>query len=817
MRITQLQQATLLGASPKWPELRSSPLEFTCRRGERFTISVLEQDLIRVQHLPDGRSRLNRTWTVLGGERASGFEQGDVPREGRLRDDLSPFSCPTYELSQQENGLQLRTADLLLEIDPSELCLRWSSRDGRLFAADLPGRAYVYDKAGQAVFHYLQRFPNEHYYGFGERAGPLDKAGMRMRLVNLDALGYDAQKGDPLYKHFPFYICFNPDLDLAYGLYYDNLAVSTFDMGQEVDNYYPAYRYWQADGGDVDYYLIYGPSIPEVVRKFSALTGRMALPPRWSLGYLGSTMTYTEAPDAQEQLMQFIKLCQEHHIPCDMFHLSSGYGTSDEGKRYVFTWNLKKIPDPKGLVQAFHQAGIRLAANIKPALLTTHPRYDEVAEMGGFILAAEADEPELSVFWGGLGGHVDFTNPASYAWWKQRVLDRLLNFGIDGTWNDNNEYPIWDDEARCCGFGEAVPIRLVRPLHSLLMNRASREAQLEFQPAERPYLLSRSGCPGIQRYAQTWSGDNHTSWNTLRYNIPMGLGLSLSSAPNTGHDIGGFAGPKPDPELFVRWVQNGIFHPRFTIHSWNEDGTVNEPWMYPEVLPIIRESIEFRYRLIPYLYSLVFEAARSGQPIIRPLVYDYAGDPATHTESFDFLLGPNLLVASVLEPGARQRDVYLPRGTNWCDFYSGAWYTGGSTVTLPAPLERNPLLVPAGGMIPMGRLMRHFGEAADDTRQVLVYPGPAGSSGRFHLIEDDGISHAYREGGYSEIELNVSAGASAIDVGASLVRNGYPLPYQEIEFILPPGESRELQIRGKHAAWMDEQARLHVSLPVGEL
>lgn len=786
------------------------PLIFTGQRGEQFQISILNDDLIRVQFFPDGQPRLNRTWMVVG-------SNGDMPREGRNRDDLSPFALPDFELNKTEAGLALSTQHLTLHIVLEPFHLHWADAAGCSFATDLEGRAYPYDHAGNAIYHYMERRSDEHYYGFGERSGPLDKAGRRMRMLNLDALGYNAETSDPLYKHFPFYITFIPALQIAYGLFYDNLATTTFDMGREIDNYYGPYRYYQAEHGDIDYYLIYGPTIAQVVEKFSALVGRMILPPRWSLGYLGSTMTYTEAPNAQEQLKQFVDLCQQHQIPCDLFHLSSGYGSSDEGKRYVFNWNLKKIPDPNGLSDYFHQAGIKLAANIKPCLLTSHPRYQEVAKLGGFIQAAQTDEAELNAFWGGQGSHIDFTNPAGYNWWKQRVLDRLLPFGINATWNDNNEYPIWDDDARCAGFGDPLPVSLIRPLHSLLMARASCEAQQEYRPNERPYLISRSGCPGIQRYAQTWSGDNTTSWNTLGYNIPMGLGLGLSGAPNSGHDVGGFAGCKPEPELFVRWVQNGIFHPRFTIHSWNEDDTVNEPWMYPEVLSIIRQSIEFRYRLIPYLYTLLFEAAQTGHPIIRPMVYHFPNDPRCHTESFDFMLGPNLLVASVLEDGARTRSVYLPVGQEhdnwWCDFYTGQWHRGGQTIEVDAPLERIPLLAPGGGIIPLGKVMRHVGEQPDDLRQAFVFPHPRQGHGNFTLIEDDGLSLGYQRGEYAEVMLEAVAEADHIVLNAKS-KGSFTLPYTEIEFILPPGEQRPVRAKKNAKIWADDRQRQHVRLSV---
>lgn len=778
-------------------------------RGELLRLSALEPDVVRVQMWPDGAPRLDRTWMICG-------EDGDVPREGRVRDDLSPFSCPAFERRMGADGgdgdggsMRLSTGLLTVEVRLRDGRLRWCDGEGVCFAADLGDRAYAYDRAGRSVAHFMERDRREHYYGFGEKSGPLDKQGRRLRMMNLDALGYNAESGDPLYKHWPIYITYAPQHCIAYALIYDNLSTSVFDMGQEHDNYYHAYRYWQAEEGDVDYTLVYGPGIPQVVEKVARLIGRPALPPRWSLGYLGSTMGYTDAPDAQEQLKRFVELCAEHDIPCDLFHLSSGYTLGADGKRYVFTWNRSRIPDPPGMAAHFHAAGIHLAANIKPCLLTTHPRYAEVAALGAFVQAAEADVPEVNIFWGGYGSHLDFTNPAGYAWWQEQVHAQLLDVGIDATWNDNNEFNIWDDDARCHGFGQPLTIGRIRPLQPLLMTRASHEAQAAARPDERPYLITRSGCPGIQRYAQTWSGDNETSWHTLRYNIPMGLGMSLSGLPNIGHDVGGFTGYKPDPELFVRWVQNGIFHPRFTIHSWHLDGSVNEPWMYPEVLPLVREAIRLRYRLIPYLYTLIFEAARTGAPAIRPLVYHYPGDERCRTESFDFLLGERLLVASVLEPGARTRAVYLPHG-DWCDWWTGQWHAGGQTATLDAPLERPLLLAAAGALIPLGRAMRHVGAQADDLRQLAAFPGPGTGRSRFTWVEDDGITLAYRSGGYTEVSAEMEWDGQAIALRLSAT-GGYPLPYRDVEIVLPAGETRPLQAHGATGEeWTDGEGRRHL-------
>jgi alpha-glucosidase len=501
MRLITLTGVSLIDSA-------AHPLVFTGERGERLQVSILDDDVIRVEHYPDGKPRLNRTWMVVG-------KDGDTPREGRCRDDLTPFRLPPFEIKRIENSLRVRTQKLQFDMALNPFAISWSDASGQPFASDLLERAYVYDRAGKSIYHYLEHRLGEHYYGFGERSGELDKSKRRMRMLNLDALGYSACTTDPLYKHWPFYITFVPDSQIAYGLFYDNLATTTFEMGGEIDNYYAPYRYYQAEDGDLDYYLIYGPSIVEVVEKISALTGRMPLPPRWVLGYLGTTMTYFDAPDAQEQLKKFVALCDEHQIPCDLFHLASGYTLDENDKRNVFTWNHSRFPDPHAMVEDFAHAGIKLAANIKPALLTTHPRYDEVSQFDGFVKSSESDTPQISMFWGGNASYLDFSNPKTYNWWKQNVREQLLAYGIVGIWNDNNEYEIWDDDARCNGFGDTLPISLARSLQTLLMARSSYEAQREFRPNERPYLLTRSACPGAQRYAQTWSGDNTSSWETL--------------------------------------------------------------------------------------------------------------------------------------------------------------------------------------------------------------------------------------------------------------------------------------------------------------
>ncbi|WP_428375512.1 TIM-barrel domain-containing protein [Lichenicoccus sp.] len=440
--------------------------------------------------------------------------------------------------------------------------------------------------------------------------------------------------------------------------------------------------------------MIAGPTLPEVVRRVTWLTGRPAETPDWALGYSGSAMRYTDAPDAQARMAGFLADLRRHRIPCSSFHLSSGY-TSIGDRRYVFTWNRDKFPDPEAFIAGYAQAGVRLIANIKPALLQDHPAFGTAAA-AALLLSDANGVPVLEQFWDAAGAYLDFTNPATITWWQGQVTGQLLARGIAATWNDNNEFEIRNPRALAHGFGRPFPAQEMKPLQTLLMLRASRAAQAAHAPDEPPFLISRAGAAGMQRYAQTWSGDNATSCETLKWNIPMGLGLALSGVSNTGHDVGGFAGPRPDAELFIRWVGFGIFMPRFSIHSWNDDGTVNEPWMHPEVLEDVRQLLALRSRLTPYLAACLARYRNAYDPVIRPLFYEFPDDARAWEATDSFRLGGALLVAPVVAPGVQACSVYLPAGTTWRDGWSGERFGGGICVRREAPFAKPPFFMRHG-------------------------------------------------------------------------------------------------------------------------
>ncbi|MCX7279771.1 MAG: glycoside hydrolase family 31 protein [Burkholderiales bacterium] len=767
-------------------------LELRSTGGAVAHVWVLEEDILRVLVLPSGQLHMPRSWTV-----APGLE--NLPVEGRDRFDTSGFSLPAFALTQDEKQLCITTAAVRLTIQLAGFFCRWESQHNgqwQATAADRSTQSYNFGWWDEKVYHYLQRERGEAYFGLGERAGDANRAGQRYRMCNLDPMGYSARNTDPLYKHIPFYITRkggkdgDRDAGLCFGLFYDTLSDCSFDMGRELDNYHGHYRYFVADHGDLDLYYIAGNDPAAITKRYTWLTGRPIFPPRYALGYSGSTMSYTDAPNAQERMGEFLQRCAEHDIPCDSFHLSSGYTSIGPG-RYVFNWNRDKFPDPAAFVDSYLAKGVRLVPNIKPALLRDHPRFEE-ARQAGLLVADPDGQPTAIQFWDGTGAYLDFTQPATIAWWKKQVTEQLLQYGIPTTWNDNNEYEIWSDQAMSYGFGTPRPAREAKPLQTLLMVQASHAAQTEFAPAERPYLVSRSGAAGMQRYVQTWSGDNYTAWETLRYNIRMGLGLAMSGVSNTGHDIGGFSGPAPSPELLVRWVQHGIFLPRFSIHSWNDDKTVNEPWMYPAATPHIRALIHLRYRLMPCLYDLVWRYHSAYEPIIRPTYHDFPEDPRCLEENDDMLLGANLLVASVVDEGHTQRRVWLPGNGGWVEWATAQYHKAGQHITLDAPLDGPPpLLAREGSAIALNVGDIHFAQV-QDVRGFQVFPFQGAGQFEATCFEDDGHTQACRDGSHGQWRLQVSSTADTLSI--QVLREGARPPVQDsVVLYVPASDTRSLQ------------------------
>lgn len=711
----------------------------------KYRIVLLNDEMVRIRCTFDEEFAEEASYSLI-------MTAWEDKMDGLLREERKRVRAVGSKYEDLGTYLRLSTKKLKVNIYKEPFAIEITDKEGNVLHSDLKEKSYVKDAHGR-LYHYSCMDDEDCFYGFGEKTGYLNKKKKRLRMHNVDTVGYDSEHTDPLYKHIPFYIKFNRKNSIASGIFYHNSFDSVFDMGCERSGYWNKYSYFCADGGELDVFFIYGPKIKDVIRNYTDLTGKTALPPKYSLGYMGSTMYYTELDRNSDQaILQFLDKCKAEGIPCDGFFMSSGYTTGENNKRYVFNWNFDRFANPAQFVSQVKEKGACLAPNVKPGMLTSHPLYKEFAEAGAYIKDEKAEKSQIDRYWGGPASFVDFTNPKGRALWKKHLKQALVSLGITSIWNDNNEYEINSSEAVCHFEGIKQKVSALRPIMPNLMAFTAKETIAEADPNTRPYIINRAGFAGIQRYAQTWAGDNSTSWKSLKFNIPVILGMGLSGVANQGCDIGGFYGPAPEPELFVRWVQNGIFQPRFSIHSCNNDNTVTEPWMYPSYTKYIREAIKLRYALVPYLYSLLFEASTEGDPVMRPLVYEFENDKKVSEESFDFMFGSFILVANVLERGAKTRKVYLPEGAAWFDWNTKQVYEGGQTIEVEVALNSIPMFIRSGAIIPISEGLMNIHHDSIDKLKLLIEPSEESS---FVLYEDDGITNNYKNGEYLKTLVSV--------------------------------------------------------------
>ena len=681
-------------------------------------------------------------------------------------------------VSEEDDRLIVTASEdsIRLIIDRENFGIKFTDADDNVLSEDIYGAAYWKD--GNLRRHHRGRiFPGDRFYGFGEKSGMLNKYGDRLRMFPSDSLGYDPAKTDPLYKHIPFFIRFNEKTKIASGMFYHNMSPTEFDMGRGKCNYYPEHYTYTADHGRLDYFFIAGPAISDVVERYTFLTGRQPLFPKYAYGYLGSSMYYSELDEkSDEAILEFASRAADEGVPMTGFMLSSGYTTGADNKRCVFTWNNDRFSDPKSFVKKMRSRGIRLCANVKPGFLLVHPKKDELISKGFFIKDESGEAPQEGSWWGGPGYFADLTDENNRNIWTELLTENVLDYGIDAVWNDNCEVDsILNDDAIVSAEGKKDRLSGYRAVTANIMCKLAYEALLKKDPKRRPFVVCRAGGAGIQSFASTWAGDNLTCWEALQYNISTILGMGLSGVANQGCDVGGFDGPAPDPELFVRWVQCGIFMPRFSIHSCNTDNTVTEPWMYEDVKGEIREAIRLRYRMLPMIYSLMEESNRTGAPVMRPLIYKYSDDARVYDEAVQFMMGDSLMVAPVVTQSAEGIEVCFPEDDSFIDLKSFERYEGGTYNVVSVTISDIPMFICRGGVIPMAEDVPILDDSGasigffageDDTddklapkkMNIMVYPGTDSVT---TFYDDDGKSMDYEDGKYVRSTISLSGDFSS--------------------------------------------------------
>lgn len=744
-------------------------------------VSALSPDIIRVRYMP-------------------GAPASDDPSFAVVNRDLGQSASTVVS----EAGVtELRTEHLRVRITHDPVRLEFFDAAGRLLDAD--DRQNGMQRSGEAVSVGKVLREDEQVYGFGEKTGHLNKRGMGLggyqyTMWNTDTYGYDSST-DPIYVSVPFYLVLRDGR--AHGLFLDNSFRSHFDIGRE----HRERLRFGAESGELDYYFIDGPDPKAVLTRYTALTGRMPLPPLWSLGFHQCRWSYYPESRVRQLAADFRK----RRMPADTLWLDIDY--QDGFKPFV--WNHGYFPDPKKLIGDLRQQGFHLVTIVDP-----HPKkeagyfvYDQGVAGDHFVKNPDGSLFEGPVWPSGAkqnpGNSVfpDFTRSATRRWWGD-LHKPLLDLGVAGIWNDMNEPAVWIApyntmplDVRHDNDGHPTTQREIHNVYGMLHSRATFEGIARLKPDSRPFVLTRASFAGGQRYAAVWPGDNTADWSSLRQSLPMLLGMGLSGFSFVGADIGGFSG-YPSGELFTRWLQAAVFSPFMRAHT--EQSTPDQdPWSFGErYADINRRTLETRYQFLPQIYTVMEEASRTGVPAMRPLFLEFPDDKDTWSREDEYLFGSDLLVAPVLREGASEREVYLPAGA-WYALADGARLDGGASHKLPVTLDSLPLFARAGAILFRQPTVQNTDAMRGAPLIAEFYP--ASQSSRAHY-EDDGLSQAYRRGDFARRQFSQTRSDGSLSLSVSAVEGRYRPAPRSLELRVVAASATRVVLDGKPVARVDAHA-----------
>lgn len=704
------------------------------------------------------------------------------------------------DIEEDNNSITVTSSRLRLDVQKAPCRINIYDRDGSALVRE-ESLGMGYTNEGFVYTHKLLE-KDDHYYGFGEKAGFLNKRGEKYTMWNSDVYAPHNPETNALYQSIPFFMTLNNGR--AHGIFFDNTYKSHFDLSEPKDTYS-----FMAEGGVLNYYVMAGPTPKDVLEQYTNLTGRMPLPPKWAIGYHQSRYSYQSESEVRELVAAFKK----HEIPLDAVYLDIHYM---KGYR-VFTFDSSRFPDPKGLIEDLKADGIRIVPIVDPGVKedTEFPIYEEGISEDLFCKYLEGTLFFGDV-WPGNSAFPDFANKKARDWWAEKHRF-YTDLGIEGIWNDMNEPAVFNEtktmdvKVRHNYDGKSITHREFHNLYGLMMGEATYEGLKEQLNNKRPFLLTRAGYAGVQRYAAVWTGDNRSFWEHLEMTIPMCLNLGLSGVPFSGPDVGGFA-HDTSGELLTRWMQLGAFTPFFRNHS-ALDCVRQEPWSMGEsYLPLIRQAIQWRYKWMPYLYTTFHKASLTGVPVMRPLFMEYPEDTATYSLSDQFMIGEDLLAAPVLRPGVRQRSLYLPEGT-WVDYWTEKRYQGGTHILIDAPLDRLPLFVRSGAILPEAPV-KERADLPSDRLILNVYPEEMRSE--TIIYEDDGQTFNFENGSYFEIAIDCQLSNEKVTINLNVEHCGFVPSWETIEVRLHGQKNVPLIINNKDFLTDQQQSYLTAFVPMTE-
>lgn len=658
-------------------------------------------------------------------------------------DPASPLAADASVVTVVDEGerVYLSSSELtvIVELDPFQVSA-WRT-DGSLILTHQP-QVWSFDESSGTIQAEIAAPADAEYYGLGLRGGPMNRRGDVFVMRNTDNGAY-GEFSQPLYSTTPFY--YGKQNGRFHGVFFDNAAQAYFDMDSSGDG---ALRFGAVEG-ELDYYVFAGPEPKDVAESFAALTGRTPLPALWTLGFQQSRYGYA----SWTELINLAQTFRNLSIPSDVLYLDLDYLDNLN----FLSWNPVTFPDPVTNNQVLEDMDFKRVNIIDPVLHEDDPLYPFMDGSDYFLKDAAGNTLVNNIFFGDVSW-IDFSDPDLQDW-LAGPLTTFIQTGISGVWNDLNE-PAQNfmPEAVYDFDGQNRSDIQARNIYALIEVPLTREALLSARPNERPFILSRSGYPGIQRYAANWSGDGLSTFEALRVAIQQSVHMSLSGQNVFGHDVGGFLGA-PGPELFVRWLEFASMTTFFRNHAVNT-APPREPWAFGEpYTSLSREVINKRYQWLPMWYTLMERTSRTGEPVLAPLFFHYPDDNAAADQVTEYLIGDSLLVAPVFVEGALSRDTYLPDPSlNWYHLATGTSYPGGSTISLPAPLGEIPVLARGGSLLVTGPVRQHVDDTTAPALTVDVFPG---APAEFELYEDDGLSFDYQSGRYLRTKIWTDSSTAA--------------------------------------------------------
>jgi alpha-glucosidase len=752
-------------------------VELTAGRG-RVRVTAVSPNVVRVRYAAQGEFPPDQSFAVLPGA----FPQS-----------------PTVHVEQGPGVVTMNTDAVQVKISSSPLRVAFLDHKGTVISQDEASRPVSFDGTEFRVWKSMPE--DEHYFGLGDKSGPLDHRNLAFTMWNTDAFGWQ-ESTDPLYKDIPFVLAMRGGA--AYGIFLDNTYRSSFDFGKELRDAYS----FGADGGELDYYFIYGPDPKQVIEEFTSMVGRTQLPPLFALGYQQCRYSYYPEARVREVAGEFRK----RNIPADVIYLDIDYQQNNR----PFTIDRERFPTFEQMITDLKSEGFKVVAitDLHLAKLPGYKPYDEGMKGDYFV-----KNPDGSIYvgkvWPGDAVFPDFTRAEVRKWWGTLYTD-FVKMGIRGFWNDMNEPSIFERADKTMPLdivhsveGRKSDHREIHNVFGMQNARATYEGLLTLQPNQRPFVLTRAAFAGAQRYASTWTGDNSSTWNHMRISIPQLLNLGLSGYTFVGDDIGGFAG-SPTPELLTRWMELGAFNPIYRNHA--AKGTRNrEPWVDgPEHEAIRKRYIELRYQLLPYIYTGMEEASRTGIPLMRPMFLEFPKEKDFEATETEFMFGPDLLVAPKVGEKFEPYDVKLPAGS-WYDFWTGHAVLG-NTLSLDPGLDIIPIFVRGGSILPEQPIVQNTDEVPRGPLQISVYPGPDCHGS---LYQDDGNTLAYQHGAFMRMQFTCDVSDDSFRVNFSSPQKHFRPWWSAMQFNVY-GLSRKpqsLTLDGKEVSgWQYDAAREVVTL-----